>query len=122
MRAAIAVASGLALSLTTIGAWYRWWRSPTKVAAADVSTQETTIERMPRAEGSRVLVDTSAPTLPVIPDAAISDAPMLVDAPARKKPAVKQVVVQPSPDDVTPDLGSAAVGGVDSVVVDVDGR
>ena len=118
LRTAIALASGLALSLTTLGAVYRWWRGAPRVAQANVSTQDQTMERIPPAVGTRVIVDTSAPTLPMIPDAGVEiDASVLLDAPRATRKVGKSIV---SPDDVTPDLGSGAVGGVDSVVLDVD--
>src|SRR5205085_6136645 len=78
LRTAIAIASGLALSMSIIGAWFHWRRTSGRTPArAAVSTEMTTIERMPIADGSRVVVDTSAPTLPVIePDAGAPDAPV----------------------------------------------
>ena len=115
MRAAIAIASGLALSLTTIGAWYRWWRAAP--ARAEVSTQAPTIERMPAAVGTRVDVDTSAPTLPVLPDAGVAiDAPP--DAAVRPRAIVKRVPPDASSDHVTSDLDIGTVGGVDTPVFD----
>jgi serine/threonine protein kinase len=102
LRTAIALASGLALSLTTLGAVYRWWRGAP--ARADISTQVTTHE-VPLAMGTRVVVDTSAPTL--------LDAGVPIDAPPdaskpRKKPR--------TPDDVIDDLGRGQVLDVDTPV------
>ena len=120
LRAAIAIASGLALSLTSIGAWYRWWRTAPP-RSVEVSTQEITMER-PAAVGTRVIIDTSAPTIPIdagVPIEVPIDAPVLLDAAARPRRIVRPDAA-PSADDVMSDFGSASVGGVDSVVIDVD--
>jgi serine/threonine protein kinase len=116
LRTAIAIASGIVFSFSAIGAWYRWWRSPARAAVADMSTQDATIERESLAAGSRVLVDTSAPTIIQV-DAGVIDAPPLVLDAARRRAARP---IDARLDEVTPDIGSAAVGGVDSVVIDVD--
>jgi serine/threonine protein kinase len=109
LRAAIALASGLALSLATLGAVYRWWRGAP--AHADISTQAPTRE-LPLAMGTKVIVDTHAPTMPAIHDAGLplDAAPIPLDAKPRKvgKPR--------SPDDVIEDFGSGAVTGVDTPV------
>jgi serine/threonine protein kinase len=114
LRTAIAIASGLAFSLSAIGAWYRWLRTPARAAAV---TQAPTIERLPLAEGSRLAVDTSAPTLIQL-DAGVPDAPPTHDASPRR--IAKPVVIDARLDEVTPEIGGTPVGGVDSVVIDVD--
>jgi hypothetical protein len=119
LRTAIAIASGLAFSLSAIGAWYRWLRTPARAAAV---TQAPTIERLPLAEGSRLAVDTSAPTLiqldAGVPDAPLPDAP-LPDASLPRRIA-KPLVIDARIDEVTPEIGGTPAGGVDSVVTDVD--
>jgi serine/threonine protein kinase len=107
LRAAIALASGLALSLTTLGAVYRWWRAAP--ARADISTQAPTPE-VPLAMGTKISVEAGAPTLPAIHDAGLDAAPIPIDAPRRKvgKPR--------SPDDVIEEFGSGAINGVDTPV------
>jgi serine/threonine protein kinase len=115
LRTAIAIASGLAFSFSAIGAWYRWWRAP---ARADVSTQAQTIELQPVAAGSRPEIDTHAPT---VLDAGILDAPLpIADAPTvvRKKPAAPAKAIDAGAGEVMTDIGSGAVGDVNSIVTD----
>ncbi|HSN25372.1 MAG TPA: serine/threonine-protein kinase, partial [Kofleriaceae bacterium] len=85
LRMAIVTASGIALTLSTIGAWYRWWRSGPRPAliAEPAATDAPTIER-PRPAGTRPNVDTAAPTIEVLPrDAALNEPPPVDAAPVR---------------------------------------
>ena len=122
LRMAIVTASGIALTLSTIGAWYRWWRSGPRPAliAEPAATDAPTIER-PRPAGTRPNVDTAAPTIEVLPrDAALNEPPPVDAAPVRTRIARPAARPESRPAEVTSDLGSGMWGGVDTTVKDVD--
>ena len=107
-------ASGIAISLTVLGVWYRWWRAvPAPVLVPP--------RNVPFAEGTKPpVVDTTAPTIPMDPPVVEPTPKPEARRPARVRtpPVVPPVV--PSAVEVTPELGSAASGGVETTVVDVD--
>jgi len=121
---ALVAASGIAISLTVLGVWYRWWRTkPTPaIHAGEVLVPPL---RVPFAEGTNPSVDTTAPTIPMEPiehepesEPAEPEKPEVPRRPAR----VRSTPQRPVQLEVTPDLGRAASGGVDTTVVDVDER
>jgi hypothetical protein len=133
LRMAIVTASGIALALSALGAWYRWLRTGSRTsidAMADVATQAPTLEWTHPA-GPRPQIDTSAPTIPVLPHEDVQApppmdaAPSHVEQPVTPSPPVRlpprRLERLPVPD-VTVDLGSGASGGVDTTVKDVEMR
>jgi serine/threonine protein kinase len=124
LRMAIVTASGIALTLSALGAWYRWWRGGAHPAllAEPAATDAPTIER-PRPAGTRPNVDTAAPTIEVLPrDAALYELPPLDAATPAPTHIARPAPARPKPpaSDVTVDLGSGIGGGVDTTVKDVD--
>ncbi|HEY5936884.1 MAG TPA: protein kinase, partial [Kofleriaceae bacterium] len=119
---ALVAASGIAISLTVLGVWYRWWRAvPAPVLRAGDSVVSP--RNVPFAEGTKPpVVDTTAPTLPMEPPEEPPDAGPPPKLEARRPARVRTppVLLPVAPVEVTPELGSAASGGVETTVVDVD--
>jgi serine/threonine protein kinase len=128
LRMALVTATGIALTLGAIGAWYRQLRVGHRASPdAAMSTQAPTLER-PRPDGQERFVDTAAPTIPVMPrDAMVDVVPpdsVQTVAPARSgRPATgPHAPAHPPPSlppEVVIDLGNGSEGGVDTTVKDV---
>jgi serine/threonine protein kinase len=133
LRAAIAAALGIAISLSSIGAWYRWWRHR-RVVPVETSTQDTTAEYAPVirmvAVGTDAGAETGEITAPL--DALVVQPPP--DAAPRfargsTPPATRHLLLPPAPAasidvhtpvaaDVVEDIGSAVRVDVNTPVED----
>ncbi len=109
LRFALVTAAGIAMTLATIGAWYRWWRGPREQPALDGGAVGTA--QVPVFDA---MLTVEAPTIEI--DAATR--PIQIDA-APTKPALPPPRPKPSsaPPEVVPELGSAAAGDVNTTVL-----